>query len=229
MSHPGPCPQYFMRHPRHLFGRPIERAQVDPHNPAVLGERQPGSQQTELARLTLNRGALAVAVPLKRCHAPVVLRQCAAACCGAGRTNRGLMRGCRVVCPSAEAHLACAAAEAPLLLDDDQRYFGPGITAPFGALVPCCAMQCPQRLNLGRRSCFVAVATAVGTQRSCTTRHSMPEVQGQPRILPLSHLCRPARLSGGPQVCGAAGPAPAGSLPPSPALHWRGGQPRLQD
>jgi DEAD/DEAH box helicase domain-containing protein len=50
-----------MRHPRHLFGRPIERAMVDPRNPSVL-----------------------------------------------------------------EAHLACAAAEAPLLLDDDQLYFGPG-------------------------------------------------------------------------------------------------------
>ena len=71
--------QYFLHHPEQLFGRPVERAMVDPRNPSVLGE----------AALLYSNTSVAGAIFTERCSCaccagPGVLRTtfCSAFSCG---------------------------------------------------------------------------------------------------------------------------------------------------
>jgi DEAD/DEAH box helicase domain-containing protein len=114
-----PLDQYYMRHPRDLFGRPHEHALIDPSNPYVLEQHLPCAAQ----ELPLSRGS-ATAQPQ-----PAVPRQSPRRALP-GRRRPGLRR---------QWAAGAAARQQPqrpagLAHGDDEALFGPGFIPAMIAL-----------------------------------------------------------------------------------------------
>lgn len=187
-----PCLQYFLRHPAQLFGRPIERAMLDARNPAVLGEM--GGEEWQM----MQGVALVPSQPL-----PLL---------------PPLIRPLRPATPRAEAHVACAAAEAPLLLDGDQEHFGPGL--------PALAAGLRASQLLGPHPLAPPSSTAlhyVGAVGNPASKIRQAGTQRAPAAAPVPYA--PCRTRCAPGCCSPiirrSHPAPAACVPSTPSgLQW---------
>lgn len=118
---------------------------------------------------------------------------------------------------AAAAHLACAAAEAPLLLDADRQFFGPGGRRAVCAVVmprPALPMAESTKVKGGRVAHPLLATDCAASARSETAT----------RLL----LCLRRHAGGGshPACCFPPGPPPAAAQRSCAALHRRGRQPR---